>query len=204
MTESSSASTAARIEPSATRVQSRRPSILRGASSAGEGSSGSSVAIEMTKMSGSSRHPYAAPTPEPGIEPVVDEDNIRQPGSRTAEKSTYVPGPSSSSASSSPSGPQVVPPISSVGSPVTSSIRSNTRESPLIPSSSYPIVRPAAARQRSNTRPLPTRPILESQAHAARLRRQNSASAASSSPSPAIRGDAPPPYELSKATHRPQ
>ncbi|KAI0090027.1 hypothetical protein BDY19DRAFT_98976 [Irpex rosettiformis] len=69
-------------------ASARRPSIRPGRSGSAEPPSNSSVAIEMTKMSRSGRHPYAAPTPEPDIEPIVDESDPGQPSSSVAEDSS--------------------------------------------------------------------------------------------------------------------
>ncbi|KAI0809263.1 hypothetical protein BC629DRAFT_1106608 [Irpex lacteus] len=200
-TESSSASAAGQSDAPLPRLQ--RPMVRPSGSGSGEGSSSSIVAIEMTKLGGrSGRHPYAAPTPEPDIEPIVDESDRGQPIASSSKLDPPPVAEPSPSTSVGPSASQIVPPPSdTAGSPATISAPS-TVPSPLTSSSLYPLVKPPT-RQRSATRPLPMRPVLESQAHAARLRRQNSSSATlpTTPPAPGALDEAPPSYEASRAPH---
>jgi hypothetical protein len=137
------------------------------------------AAVQMERLG---RHPYAARTPEHDQDVSITGISGSALPTSTSAPPTYPPTPNSA-------------PRSTFLSPPTSA------HSPLSADSTTSFLprRPVAGRQRSGSRPLPMRPVLELQAHAARVRRQNSVTRSQSSH--LSNEDLPPSYEASRAPH---
>jgi len=167
LTESSSATVTGSIKSTSQWSQPQRPSAAT--SSTAAAASGPAVAIEMSKLR-THRHPYAARTPEPDVDSFSADGPIREGDERELGSAATHIATSTPSGSGSQRAPKAVPIPSSADSP---------------------------ERPRAQLRPLPMRPMLESQAYAARLRRQNSTTTTPISDM-ASGEDSPPSYDASR------
>lgn len=174
-TESTAASTAALSRSQSELSHSSKPSM---GSTAVEYSS--PVAVEMSKLSRAHRHPYASRTPELDAEPMYalgmheeeeeEEMDVTDQQSKSLGESSFIPSLHSA----------VVPP-----------------PDPAPPDT--PVLTPPAPTEQSRRhRPLPMRPILELQARAARVRRQDSIATVASEEQPP-----PPSYEACRGQDKP-
>lgn len=156
------------------RSHSQRPST---GSTAVESSS-----IEMSKIR-THRHPYASRTPEPDLDPPDVTSFVIQEESNDSDYDKDA---------------SIIPELGPTPEPArTPSPHPTTIPAPTLESAPIPAFAPPPELPR--TRPLPMRPLWESQANAARLRRQNSANASVTS-----EGEIPPPppYEVSRRQQR--